>query len=89
MADKIEKIAENNVEFTPTIKRKDKNGLEYEEWGDTESYGQDDLTRLIALAVQVLTDAEGFNERAYKTQQIAIAQAQVDKLKAIQIEMDK
>ena len=89
MTKKIIKIAENNVEYTETITLTDKDGREFLQWGETESYGQDIINDQLVAAQKALADANTLDEVAYKKDLITVAQAKIDKLGLIQARMDK
>ena len=85
MVKRIVKIAENNVEVTPTKKALDTDGNEVKIWdkAKTVSYGQRRITEMRGIYEQELSEAQNLDTTQYKNDLIARRQTDVDKISAL------
>ena len=87
--EKIVKIGENNVEISVSYTVTDINGVEFEVWGEPDSYGQEKIDQELIQVNQETTDAYNFDEKAYKQKFKDNAKERLDRLKKIQTVMDE
>lgn len=87
--EKIVKIGENNVEITISHTVTDVNGVEFEVWGNPQSFGQDGIDSELISAQDELTNANNLDEVQYKKDRQDAAQETIDRLGRVQTEMNK
>ncbi len=88
---KVIKVAENNVEVTPSITVTDINNNPVEIWNEDSkvSYGQSSIDGERILADKALVNANALDEEKYKQDLINEVQDKIERLNLIQTEMDK